>query len=134
LAEQIEKAEGSDRDLLKQAYETESKSGPQTHSTEEEAADYKKLMADLGLKDNAQPKRVSEMARLLDRKKEVDPVFKVSSKLVHRTALSIASSNIKGSLDELRPFISKQAGYDLLEIFRLINSHIKANSLRPPSK
>ena len=134
LAEQIDKVEGSERDLLKQAYETESKSGPQTQSTEEEAAAYKKLMADLGLKDNAQPKRVSEMAKLLDQKKEFDPAFKVSSKLVHRTALSIASSNIKGSLDELQPFISKQAAYDLLEIYGLINSYIKANSLRPPSK
>src|SRR5262245_18139977 len=70
LAEQIDKADSSERDLLKQAYETESKSGPQTQSTEEEAAAFKKLMADLGLKDNAQPKRVSEMAKLLDQKKE----------------------------------------------------------------
>jgi hypothetical protein len=110
LAEQIDKADGSQRDLLKQAYETESKSGPQTQSTEEEAAAFKKLMADLGLKDNAQPKRVREMAKLLDQKKEFDPAFKVFSKLMHRTALSIASSNIENSLDELRPFYI-QAGH-----------------------
>jgi hypothetical protein len=134
LVEHIDKAEGSERDLLKQAYETRSKRGPQTHSTEEEAAAYKKLMGDLGLKDNTQPKRVNEMAKLLDQKKEFDPAFKVSSKLVHRTALSIASSNIKGSLDELRPYISDQAAYDLLGIYGWINSYIKANGLRPPSE
>jgi hypothetical protein len=74
------------------------------------------------------------MAKLLDQKKKFDPAFKVSSKLVHRTALSIAASNIKRSLDELQPFLLKRVAYDLLVIYGVINSYIKANSLRPPSK
>jgi hypothetical protein len=133
LAERVEKADGAERDLFERIYQIEAERGPQTESTETEAAAYKKLMSDLGLKDNAKSKRVSEIARLLDQKEEFDPVFRVASKLMHRTALSIAASNITGGLDELRPFISKAAAYDLLEIYRLINAYIKANGMRPPS-
>ncbi len=133
LAQQLETVEGHERELLKEIYQRESERGPQTKSTEAEAAAYKQLMSDIGLRDNAKSKRVSEIAHLLDQKEEFDPVFKVASKLVHRTALSIAATNISGALDELRPFIAKAAAYDMLEIYHLINTYIRANGLRSPA-
>ena len=61
-------------------------------------------------------------------------MFKICSKIMHRTALSIASSRICGSLDEMIPFLSSSASCDLLSIYESINKHVGERGVQPPEK
>ncbi len=53
------------------------------------------------------------------------------SKLVHPSALSIASSTIVGSLDALMPLVDNQAGHHLLMIYSSIKDHVGAHGVAP---
>ena len=53
------------------------------------------------------------------------PRSKIYSKLVHPTALTIASSTIGGSLDALMPLVENQAGSDLLVIYSSIKDYVQ---------
>ena len=57
------------------------------------------------------------------------PQAKMYSKLVHPTALSIASSTMAGSLDALMTLVESQAGSDLLAIWSLIKDHVAAHGV-----
>jgi hypothetical protein len=132
LGEMSEIEEGSMKEILKEALRKETELGPQTAATDSEAAAYKQLMVEFGLKENAKPKRVSEIARFINKKEEFDPMFKICSKIMHRTVLSIASSTIKGSLDAAIPFLTSSSASDLATIYDLINRHFKVCGIQPP--
>ena len=50
------------------------------------------------VKKNAKPKKAGDIAKLVLQREEFDPMFKVCSKIMHRTALSIASRAVLGGL------------------------------------
>jgi hypothetical protein len=89
-------------------------------------------MVEFGLKENAKPKRVSEIAGRISQSEEFDPMFKICSKIMHRTVLSIASSTIRGSLDAAIPFLTSSSTTDLVTIYELINKHFKKRGIQPP--
>ena len=53
----------------------------------------------LPVKKSAKPKKAGDIAKLVLQREEFDPMFKVCSKIMHRTALSIASRAVLGGLD-----------------------------------
>ena len=120
------------RGAVEQALLKETERGPQTGATDSEAATYKQLMVDFGLKENAKPKRVSEIARLISEEAEFNPMFKICSKIMHRTVLSIASSTTRGSLDEAIPLLVDSSACDLLSIYESINVYFRERGIRPP--
>ena len=130
MAEQSEEA--PEKRIFLEAHRRESDCGPQTEGSDSEAETYKQLMADYGLKENAKPKRVNEIAGLIRQKEDFDPMFKICSKIMHRTALSIASSTVRGSLDPVIPLLSSSGASDLLSIYESINKYFGENGVRPP--
>jgi hypothetical protein len=90
----------------------------------------------MGVKVGATPKRTSTIARLLgpDQTEDFDPLFKICSKLMHRTALSIASATFQGSLDAIVPFLEYSAASDLLSIYSRINRYVETMGVRLPAK
>ena len=132
LSEMAEQAEGTMKEVLAEALRQESARGPQTTDTDSEAEAYKKLMVDFGLRDNAKPKKASEIARQMSQNENFDPKFKICSKIMHRTVLSIASSTIPGSLDEASRFLSLSADGELLSIYGAISNYVEERGVRPP--
>lgn len=132
LSEMSKQEETPMKEILEQALRKEAERGPQTCATDSEGAMYKQLIVDFGLKENAKPKRVSEIARLISQNEDFDPMFKICSKIMHRTVLSIASSTAPGSLDEAIPFLSSSSACDLLSIYEAINEHLRERGVRPP--
>ena len=132
LSEMSQQEETPMKEILERARGKEEEQGPQTYATDSEAAIYRQLMIDFGIKENAKPKTVSRIARLISQNEDFDPMFKICSKIMHRTALSIASSTIRGSLDEAIPFLSNSSACDLLSIYEAINGHFKARGFGPP--
>lgn len=131
LSEMAEQAEGRMKEVLAEALRQESVRGPQTAATDSEAKAYKKLMVDFGLKANAKPKKASEIARQICQNEDFDPKFKICSKIMHRTVLSIASSTIQGSLDEASRFLSLSADGELLSIYGEISKYVGERGVRP---
>lgn len=131
LTEMAEREEGPMKKALAEARQTESERGPQTKSSDSAAEMYKHFMSDCGLKESAKPKRVSEIAGLIRQKEGFDPMFKICSKIMHRTALSIASTTMRGSLDEIAPFFTWSGVCDLLSIYESIKKHFEENGVRP---
>lgn len=132
LSEMSKQEESPMKEVLEQVLRRESQHGPKTDATDSEATTYKQLMVDFGLKGNAKPKRVSEIARLISQSEEFDPMFKICSKIMHRTVLSIASSVTQGSLGEAIPLLSNSSACDLLSIYGSIDEHFKKRGIRPP--
>lgn len=60
------------------------------------------------------------------------PRFKIHSKIVHPTALSIAATTMPNSLDPLMPLIYSEASADLLAIFYGIKEHVDARGIGWP--
>jgi hypothetical protein len=92
MSEFIEQFEGNLKEALKEATQREVEHGPQTTATDAEAEMFKQLIAEFGIKEKTIPKRSGEIAKLVNQSEEFAPMFKVCSKIMHRTALSIASS------------------------------------------
>lgn len=132
LSDMAESEEGPMKEVLAEACRRESERGPQTEASDSEAKTYKEFMANYGLKENVRPKRASEIAGLIRQKADFDPMFKICSKIMHRTALSIASSTMRGSLDEAIPFLSSAAACDLLSIYGSIDKHFGERGVQPP--
>ena len=132
LSEMSEREENPIKSILEQALRKETEHGPETDATDAEAATYKQLMVDFGLPENAQPKRASGIARLISQGEDFDPMFKICSKIMHRTVFSIASSITPGSLDATIPFLSSSSVCDLLSIYGSIDEHFKKRGIRPP--
>jgi hypothetical protein len=133
LSEMSKQEESPRKEILEQVLRKQSEQGPETGATDSQAVIYKQLMVDFGLKENARPKRVSEIARLISQSEDFDPMFKICSKIMHRTVLSIASSVTPESLDEAIPLLSHSSACDLLSIYGLIDEHFKKKGIRPPA-
>src|ERR1700688_170280 len=133
LSEMSEQEQGPVKGILQQALRNETERGAATNATDSEAAIFRQLMSDFGLRDNAKPKRASHMARLIDQGEEFDPMFKICSKIMHRTVLSIASTITPGSIDAVIPVLSYSSANDLLAIYGLIDAHFKKRGIRPPA-
>lgn len=132
MSEAAEEEEGLMKEIFAEANQREAERGPQTQASEREAAVYKQIMSEFGLKQDAKPKRASQIARLIQEEADFDPMFKICSKIMHRTALSIASSTMRGSLDAAIPFLSNRGASGLLSIYNSINKYIEEKGLRPP--
>lgn len=132
LSEVIEKSEGKKEEVLRVVLQRETEHGPQTTATDSEAEIFKRLMAEFGIKETATPKRSGAIAKLVNQSEEFAPMFKVCSKIMHRTALSIASSVVLGGLDEVIPLLSNTAACELLEIHASIKEHFEKKGTQPP--
>jgi hypothetical protein len=116
--------------LLSVAIEEEKRGAP-IKEPRGEAAAIKQVMNEEGIDRDRKPRPVIEMAREVGVIDIYGPQAKMYSKLVHPTALSIASSTMAGSLDALMPLVESQAGRDLLMICSCIEDHVKAHGVAP---
>jgi hypothetical protein len=132
LSEMAAQEQGPMKEVIREVLRRECGRGPQTEESDSESEAYKQIMADYGLDDSVKAKRASRMAELTHQKESFDPMFKICSKIMHRTCLSIASSGIRGSLDPIMPFLTDSAVCDLLSVYASINKHIEENGVRPP--
>ncbi len=128
----IQDFEGPMRSALEAGLKREIESGPQTKATDEEADWYRQLMAESGISPNAKPKRSGDIAKLISQSEEFDPMFKVCSKIMHRTALSIVASTTRGALDEIIPPLASTAAGELLSIHELIDQHFQRRGVQLP--
>jgi hypothetical protein len=132
MSEAAEQEEGLMKEVFAEASQREAERGPQTQASDTEAAMYRQIMSEFGLTKNAKSKRASQIARLIQAEADFDPMFKICSKIMHRTALSIASRNIRGSLDAAIPLLSYRSASDLVSIWDSIKKYIEEKGLRPP--
>ena len=63
----IPKFEGTMRVAMETALRREREKGPQTEDVDEEADAYREVMSEFGIKENAQPKKSGEIAKLISR-------------------------------------------------------------------
>jgi hypothetical protein len=133
LAAAIETVEGPVREGLEKALQQLTAEGPQTQGTDAVATLHKRLMIEAGLPPNATPKRAPNIAKLVQEKESFDPMFKICSKLMHRTAMSIASTTTANSLDGVVPFFKHLGATDLLSIYEAINEHFEKHGVLPPA-
>jgi hypothetical protein len=89
-------------------------------------------MEDFGIDPKRRPSQGSKIAAMVHESDMFRPRFKVYSKIVHPTALSIAATTIPNSLDALMPLISNEASTDLLAIFCGIKKHVDAYGIGWP--
>jgi len=66
-------------------------------------------MEDLGIDPQRRPSQGSKIAAIVNETEMFKPRFKIHSKIVHPTALSIAATTTPNSLDALMPLISSEA-------------------------
>jgi hypothetical protein len=107
--------------------EKETKEGPDTSGTDAEADIFRQLLTEMGIDEKRKPMMTSGKKGIADRIGQLDefsPMFKICSKLMHRTALSIASENTIGGLDAVAPILKDSAFMDLVTISNLINAHV----------
>jgi hypothetical protein len=118
--------------LLRKATEEE-QAGPKLDGPESELSKAKKMMIAFGVDPTRKPKQGSVIAREVKESDRYGPRYKVLSKVVHPTSLSIAAQTSAGSLDELMPLISNEAQADMLAIFYAIEEHIAAHGIGWPT-
>jgi hypothetical protein len=118
---------------MEAALQREIQAGPQTQTVDDEAKAFEQVMVSFGIDPKTKPKMSSQIAKLVSRSEEFQPMFKLCSKVMHRTAFSIASSVIKGSLDEAIPLFGSTAFMELLEIGERIGDHYKQKGVTPPT-
>lgn len=114
--------------LLRRAAEDE-QAGPSLHEPESELQKAKQVMTAFGVDPARKPKPGSAIAREVKESDRYGPRYKVLSKVVHPTSLSIAAQTSPGSLDELMPLISNEAQADVLAIFYAVEEHIAAHGI-----
>jgi hypothetical protein len=129
----IPKFEGTMRVAMETALRREREKGPQTEDVDEEADAYREVMSEFGIKENAQPKKSGEIAKFISQSEEFQPMFRVCSKIMHSTALSIASSATRGSFDAVIPLLESTAACELLSTHGLIETHFQQMGVKPPS-
>jgi hypothetical protein len=118
--------------LLRKATEEE-QTGPKLDGPDSELARAKQMMTAFGVDPNRKPKHGSVIAKEVQENDRYAPRYKVLSKIVHPTSLSIAAQTTAGSLDELMPMIRNEAETDLLAIFYAIEEHIAAHGVGWPT-
>jgi len=128
----MQELEGDERRVLEAGLQREIARGPQTQETDEETETYRKLMVEFGISPKAKPMRSGEIAKLISQSEEFDPMFKVCSKIMHRTALSIAASTTKGALDEVIRLLASTGTVEFLAIYDLIEQHFRVRGVQLP--
>jgi hypothetical protein len=118
--------------LLSKADEME-ESGPDLTGPVEEVEAYKTLMKEFGVDPKRKPSQGSRIAEMVNESDMFKPRFKIHSKIVHPTALSIAASTTPNSLAALMPLVSGEAATDLLAIFLAIKEHVDAHGVDWPA-
>jgi hypothetical protein len=134
LSELANQEQGPMKAALIEKLRSDSKLGPQTAETDAEAEGFRQFQLSMGLEANAKPKMVNAMLRTDYEKDEFYPLNKICSKLVHRTVLSIASTNVEGSLDAIVPFLENSATTILLQIYDRIKRYVDAAGIVIPPK
>lgn len=134
LSELANQEQGTVKAALEEKLRQDYQAGPQTAETDAEAEGFRQFQLSMGLKANAKPKMVSEMLETPGEKDEFYPLNKILSKLVHRTVLSIASTNVEGSLDAIVPVLENSATTILLQIYDRIKRYVDATGIVVPSK
>jgi hypothetical protein len=134
LSELANQEQGPMKGALEGKLQSDSNLGPETAETDAEAEGFRQFQLSMGLKANARPKMVNAMLRTDYEKDEFYPLNKVCSKLVHRTVLSIASTNVEGSLDAIVPFLENSATTILLQIYDRIKRYVDAAGIVIPPK
>ncbi len=106
--------------------------GAQNQHLNEEAESYRQVLKELGL-EAASFKRTRQMAAEQGEaiKDELDAINTICSKLLHRTALSIASATRDDSVAELGPLLSTSGFSDVLLIYDAIKKHVGKFGLHP---
>jgi hypothetical protein len=125
--------EGPMKEAMEAALQREIQAGAQTQTTDDEALAYEQVMIDFGIPLKTKPKKSGEIAKLVSRSEQFQPMFKVCSKIMHRTAFSIASSVTKGSLEATLPLLNSTALMELLSIGELIGRHYEQRGVLPPA-
>jgi hypothetical protein len=92
---------------------------------------YKEVAREFGIDPERQPKANKQIAKLIGKSENFGLRYKLYSKFAHRTAFSIASNVMEGSLDELLPMLSTQANMDFFAIYSAIDNHLKAHGYQP---
>lgn len=132
LSDMAEREEIPINEVLEKAFVKEPEIDMQADASESESKIYKQLAQDFGLRENFIPKRMSQIARLMNEDEDFEPMFKICSKIMHRSVLSIASSNTPGSLDEAIPFLFNSSISDLFSIYESIRKHFEEHGIRAP--
>lgn len=114
--------------LLRKATEEE-QAGPELQGPENELHKAKQMMTAFGVDPARKPKQGSAIAKEVKESDRYGPRYKVLSKVVHPTSLSIAAQTTAGSLDELMPLIGNEAQADMLAIFYAVEEHIAAHGI-----
>jgi hypothetical protein len=128
-----EQEQGPMRDAFIKMADMEAAKEPQTEIADREAEACRNLlMSEFGIGHTQQPRTHGALAREVQQHQDFGPLNKIFSKLTHRTAFSIATSTVQGSLDEVVPFLSNVADSEILSIFAMINDYVRDNGLEPP--
>jgi len=129
LAEQAGPMQSQFQGVLKKHVER----GSQNQHLEAEAESYRQVLKELGL-ETAPFKRTRQMAADQGEaiQDELEAINTICSKLLHRTALSIASATRHDSVTELGPSLSTSSFSDVLLIYDAIKKHIQRYGCHPP--
>jgi hypothetical protein len=100
--------------------------GPDLSGPMEEMDTYRKLMDEFGIDAKRRPASGTKIAEFVQQSDIYKPRFKVHSKLVHPTALSIAAATTEDSLTALMPLFHSEASTDLIAIFYDIKRHVES--------
>jgi hypothetical protein len=118
---------------IEEVRQRELKLGPQTGISDSEAKGIKDTILNLGLKDG-RPKMAGDLAKAIKQQADFKPENGILSKMVHRTMLSIASSNERDGLAEIVPSLMSGASNDLLAIFGRIKEYVETAGITIPPK
>jgi hypothetical protein len=105
----------------------ETEQGPDTSGTDSEADMFRRLLTEMRLDEKRKPMMTSGnkgIAHRIGQLDEFNPMFKICSKLMHRTTRSIAAENTIGGLDAVVPILKDSAFIDLVTISNLIKAHV----------
>jgi hypothetical protein len=118
-------------ELARKADELEQGS-PDPSGAKKEMENSLRVIQERGLDAKRKPKHGTAIAKLIDESEMFDPRFKMFSKLVHPTALSIAANVERDSLLALKDLTVTMASSDVTEIFMQIKTHVEAYGLNWP--
>jgi hypothetical protein len=103
------------RTSVEQHIKAEAAKGPYTSDTDSEADALRQLLTEMGVDEKRRPMMTSGKKGFADRIRQLEefnPMFKICSKLMHRTTLSISAENTRGGLDAIIPILKDSAFVD----------------------
>ena len=133
MREFAEQEQGPMRDAFVKMADMEAAKEPETEIADKEAEACRTLLkSEFGIRDSQQPKTHGALAREVQQHEDFAPLNKICSKLTHRTAFSIASSTVQGSLDGVISFLSSVADSEILSIYGMISDYVRDHGVQPP--